>query len=217
MSIAGTGSPAPGSGWREDFRADLARCVGVDESLWRKVLVCLETQGIWALAVYRYGRWVYTRSAAAPPLVLLPLKLGYHLAQKLVEMTTGIRIPASCDIGPGLTIGHFGVVILHPRVKMGRDCSLGQDTTIGTCGNGATGVPVIGDGVYFGTGCRVLGAIRVGDHAAIGANAVVLQDVPDGATAVGVPARIVHKRAAGRVTAALAAAAAWSHRRGETE
>jgi serine O-acetyltransferase len=181
---------------RDDLRADLARCVPAAAPLWRKLLVCLETQGIWAVAVYRYGRWVYTRSPTLPPVVRLPLKLGYHLAQKLVEVTTGIRIPASCDIGPGLVVGHFGAVILHPRVQMGRDCSLGQDTTIGTRGNGATGVPVIGDGVYFGTGCRVLGAIRVGANAAIGANAVVLQDVPDGATAVGVPARIIHRRAA---------------------
>jgi len=179
----------------EDLRCDLARYVPRGEPLWRQALVLAETQGLWAVAVYRYGRWVYTRApAAARPL----LKGSYRLLHKLVEITTGIKIPASCEIGAGLYVGHFGTIILHSDVKLGRGCSLSQDTTIGTRALGSTGVPVIGDGVYLGAGCRVLGPIRVGDGAAIGANAVVLHDVPAGATAVGVPARVVE----GRVEAA---------------
>ncbi len=173
----------------ENLRADLARYVRRDESGWRKLLVYLETQGVWAVVVYRYGRWVYTE---CPPSVRLPLKIVYRVAQKLAEIATGMQVPASCEIGPGLGLGHFGTIIIHGKVKMGRNCSLAQDTTIGTRGNGlGAGVPVIGDNVYFGSGCRVLGPIHVGNGAAIGSNAVVLCDVPDGATAVGVPARIM--------------------------
>lgn len=175
----------------ENLSADLARYLQEGQPFWRKALVIAETQGIWAVVVYRYGRWVYT---AAPRAVRPPLKVTYHLLHKLIEVATGISIPASCQIGPGLYVGHFGTIILHSDVRMGRDCSLGQDVTIGTRARGARGTPVIGDGVYLGAGCRVLGSIRVGDGAAIGANAVVLQDVPPGVTVVGVPARPVDQR-----------------------
>jgi len=170
----------------EDFRCDLSRHVQKHDSFCRKALTFIETQGLWAVAVYRYGRWVYAR---APRPARPPLKASYRLLQKLVEMTTGIQIPASCELGPGLYVGHFGTIILHSDVKMGRNCNLSQDTTIGTRARGSAGVPVIGDGVYFGAGCRVLGPIRIGDGAAIGANSVVVRDVPAGATVVGVPAR----------------------------
>jgi serine O-acetyltransferase len=177
----------------DNLRADLARYVSGDEPTWRKLVVYAETQAVWATAVYRYGRWVYTE---APPRLRTPLKAVYRVAQKVAEIATGMQIPASCEIGPGLGLGHFGTLIIHGQVKMGRDCSIGHDTTIGTRGDGLErGVPVIGDGVYLGSGCRVLGPIRVGDGAAVGANAVVLCDVPAGAKAVGVPARIIPARA----------------------
>jgi serine O-acetyltransferase len=150
--------------------------------------VAATTQGVWALAVYRFGRWVYTR---APRPARLPLKVAYHVAQKAVESTTGIQIPASCDIGPGLYIGHFGTIVVHGDVRMGRGCSLSQDTTVGSAGVGKAGAPRLGDGVYVAAGARVLGPVRVGDRAVVGANAVVIRDVPDDATAVGVPARVL--------------------------
>jgi serine O-acetyltransferase len=95
----------------ENLSADLARHLQEGQPLWRKALLVAETQGIWAVAVYRFGRWVYT---VAPPGVRLPLKLTYHVLHKLIEILTGISIPASCQIGPGLYVGHFGTIIL-PR------------------------------------------------------------------------------------------------------
>jgi serine O-acetyltransferase len=62
---------------------------------------------------------------------------------------------------------------------------------IGTRGGGNKGVPIIGNNVYIGVGAKILGGIRIGDGAKIGANAVVLCDIPDGATAVGIPAKIL--------------------------
>jgi serine O-acetyltransferase len=148
-------------------------------------------QATWATVVYRYGRWVYERPR---PLAGPAAKALYQLAQKAVEVTTGICIPASADIGPGLYIGHFGSIILNGDTRMGSGCSIGQNVTIGTRGQGREGAPVIGDGVYIGAGAKVLGDIRIGDGASIGANAVVVKDVPPGAVAVGVPATIRKKK-----------------------
>jgi serine O-acetyltransferase len=92
------------------------------------------------------------------------------------------------DIGGGLYLPH-GNVVVDGMVSIGRNCVIGPWVTIGT--RGSVAGPQIGDDVFIGTGAKVLGGIRVGDGAKIGANAVVLHDVPAGATVAGIPARIV--------------------------
>lgn len=98
------------------------------------------------------------------------------------------------EVGPGLVVAH-GQVVVDGAAKIGRDCILGPWVTIGLSGSRRWGFdkhgPVIGDRVFVGTGARVLGPITIGDDVRIGANAVVLDDVPSGATVVGAPARIV--------------------------
>ena len=101
-------------------------------------------------------------------------------------------MPKTARIGPGLRIWHFGGIFVHSDVVIGSNCTLRQGVTIGN--RHADGpVPVIGDNVEFGAYAQVLGGIRVGDNCQIGAMSVVLCDVPDGATAVGAPARIVFR------------------------
>jgi serine O-acetyltransferase len=148
------------------------------------------SQGVWATLVYRAGQAIYD---APPPVVGLPVKLTYKLAAKWIEMRTGISLPASARIGKGLYIGHFGEIFIHPQCVIGDNFSVGQGVTIGTRGRGGGEVPVIGDDVYVGVGAKVLGGILLGDGAAVGANAVVLCDVPPGGTAVGVPAKVLSK------------------------
>lgn len=106
---------------------------------------------------------------------------------------TGADIAWSARIGPGLVLWHPTGVVIGPRVVVGRDARVQQGITLGAARSrtGKDGDPVLGDGVYVGAGARVLGPVRVGDRARIGANAVVLIDVPDDASAVGVPARII--------------------------
>lgn len=145
-------------------------------------------QGLWAVAVYRFGRWV---RGARIPVISLVLKIIAFLLFKCIEITTGISLPASTDIGKGFYVGHFGGIILHSDVRMGENCSLGPGVLIGTRGLGNTGVPVIGNNVYIGVGAKILGGIKIGNNVKVGANAVVLSDIPDGATAVGVPAKII--------------------------
>jgi serine O-acetyltransferase len=147
-------------------------------------------QGLWAIFVYRFGRWA--RSVRIPLIGFL-LRFLAFLFFKIIEMTTGISIPASAEIGKGFYVGHFGGIVLHSDVKMGENCSIGPGVLIGTRGLGSKGVPRIGHNVYIGVGAKVLGDITIGDNVKIGANAVVVRNVPEGATAVGIPAKILPK------------------------
>lgn len=110
----------------------------------------------------------------------------------------GISIPYDTNVGPGLYIGHWGGIVVHPLAVIGRDCNLNHGVTIGAkYGGRSPGIPVLGDRVYLGPGCTVIGAIRVGDDAAVGANSVVLASVPDHGIVAGVPARLVSLRGSG--------------------
>ncbi|MEC5397498.1 serine O-acetyltransferase [Uliginosibacterium sp. H1] len=165
-----------------DWQADVARC-GVSRPL-------LKEQSMWAIRVYRFGRQVDRRPAGAMRTLLTRV---YWLLFRLTETLTGISLPKDAVIGPGLRIWHFGNVFVHPDAIIGANCTLRQGVTIGNREEGGE-VPVIGNNVDFGAYAQVLGGIRIGNDARIGAMSVVLTDVPPGATAVGVPARIIPAR-----------------------
>lgn len=103
-------------------------------------------------------------------------------------------VPATAKIGRGTTFHHRGIgVVIHPRAIIGEDCVVMHGVTVGGRNNRKRGdrtCPTIGNAVVIGAGAKVLGPIEVGDGAQIGANAVVLTDVPAGGLAVGVPARV---------------------------
>lgn len=110
----------------------------------------------------------------------------------------GIQILKNTEIGAGLYIKHFGGIIIHPEVRIGKNCTLCQGVTIGISERGTkAGVPVIGDNVYIGPGAKIFGSVRIGNDVAIGANAVVNKDLPDNSVAVGVPARVVSQNGSG--------------------
>lgn len=107
-----------------------------------------------------------------------------HLGIKL-----GFSIPLNV-FGPGLSIGHYGTIVVNGKARVGANCRIQVDTLIG--GNpGGTGCPIIGDNCYIGSGAKVFGAITIGDNVRIGANAVVNRSFGDNVTLVGVPARPV--------------------------
>ena len=124
------------------------------------------------------------------------LHLGFlgAIVGRIGAVLTGAVIGRGAQMGPGLVILHSHGIVINGLVKVGRNLILGHGVTIGT-EKGRT--PVLGDNVYVGAGAVIVGGVRVGDRARIGANAVVVKDIPDDATAVGVPARIVKKRADG--------------------
>jgi serine O-acetyltransferase len=115
------------------------------------------------------------------------------VAERFVEITTGISIPVQARIGPGLRIHHFGGIVFHPEVVVGEGCTIYHGVTLGDIG-AAGGAPRIGDHVMIGAGAKVLGPIEVGHDSRIGSNAVVLTSVPRDSAAVGVPATIRTRR-----------------------
>ena len=102
------------------------------------------------------------------------------------SIITGADIPVNCKIGGGLLLPHPNGVVIHPGSRIGVNCLIFQQVTIGARNDA---VPTIAGHVDIGAGAKILGGVQVGQHALIGANAVVLDDVPDYCTAVGIPAK----------------------------
>ncbi|MGH9297968.1 MAG: serine O-acetyltransferase [Acidimicrobiales bacterium] len=123
--------------------------------------------------------------------------LASRLARHIWKPTSGLTI-STREIGGGLFIAHGHATCLAAE-QIGRNCWIHHGVTLGWDYRASRG-PIIGDGVFIGTGAAVLGEVTVGDGARIGANAVVLCDVPAGATAVGAPARILPAAEAATVT-----------------
>jgi serine O-acetyltransferase len=163
-----------------DFKADLARYPHRP---------FLKEQSIWAISVYRFGRRVFNRKPGTVRNIQLKF---YWMLFRIIETLTGISLPLEAQIGPGLRIHHFGNIFIHSRTIIGRNCTLRQGVTIG---NRVTDgpAPVIEDDVEFGAYAQALGNIHIASGAKIGAMSVVLCDVPAGATAVGIPARILEQ------------------------
>jgi len=144
-------------------------------------------QGFWALAVHRFGAWRYT----VKPRPLRKVFSGfYKMAFKAVQVLCGIELPCEAAVGAGTRIDHFGGVIVSGYASIGKRCVIRQGVTIGLKNEDTPCAPRIGDHVSIGAGAKLLGDITIGDGAVIGANAVVLQDVPPYHLAVGIPARL---------------------------
>ena len=145
--------------------------------------------GFWALQVYRFGHLRYRYRSR---LVRIPLGVAHLILAKLAEIVCGVEIGVAAKIGRRLIIEHSGCIVIHGGTVMGDDCIVRQGVTIGNRRiDDPHGAPILGDRVNIGAGAKLLGRIRIGNDVDIGANAVVLDDVPDGALAVGVPARII--------------------------
>jgi serine O-acetyltransferase len=99
------------------------------------------------------------------------------------SVVTGADIPLNCKIGGGLLIPHPNGIVIHPQATIGVNCLIFQQVTIGA--RGQEGLPVIGGHVDVGAGAKILGNLTIGDHARIGANAVVTKSVPTHGIAVG--------------------------------
>lgn len=144
-------------------------------------------QGFWVMLVYRFGRWRYT---VRPPTLRKLFSAIYKLLFKFIQIITGIELPCEAEVGRNLSIDHFGGIIVSGYTKFGDNCRIRNGVTIGLRRVEEWSAPVIGNNVDIGAGAKLLGPIRIGDNVVIGANAVVLCDVPDNSIAVGVPATI---------------------------
>ncbi len=144
---------------------------------------------IWAIAIYRFGNWLY----ATRPFLLVrfPLKVVYFFAYMFSELVMEMCLDPQATIGGGLFIAHIGGIHINPQATIGSNCDIAHRVTIGASAMGRQGSPTIGNNVYIGTGAALVGKIKIGDGAKIAANTLVITNVPDGATVMGVPGRIV--------------------------
>ncbi len=169
----------------ERFRQDAARWVlpgQVGDPSQLSALAALKLMwrypGLRAVAWFRFGTWCRQRGAL----------FGATWVQRRLMSVYGIELRIGSEIDGGLYVAHpVGTVVAVQH--MGRNCSVIANVTIGS--RQGRVYPVIGDHVFVGAGARIMGDIRVGNHASIGANAGVVRDVPDEATVVGISAQVV--------------------------
>jgi serine O-acetyltransferase len=147
----------------------------------RDVLKALFADGTFAMIVYRLMQWCRRHR-------LTPLEMTLN---KINAVCSNCIIGRGAEIGPRMVLIHATGVVINGRVHCGADLRVEHQVTIGA-ERGAT--PVIGNDVFIGAGAKIIGAVMVGDGARIGANAVVVNDVPPYSTVVGIPARIVRRR-----------------------
>ncbi len=123
--------------------------------------------------------------------VVLYLGLVAQFIVFFVRILLSAQIPETVRIGNGTVFGYGGLgVVIHKDAVIGKNCRIGTGVVLGSR-NPDTKAPVIGDSVYLGTGAKVLGGVSVGNGAIVGANAVVISNVPPHSIVVGTPARIV--------------------------
>jgi serine O-acetyltransferase len=139
------------------------------------------------MIVYRFGRWRY---GVRPALARKFFSLIYKLLFKLIQIVTGIELPCEAKVGRNFVIDHFGGIIVSGYAEFGDNCRIRNGVVVGLRRIDEKYAPIIGDNVDIGSGAKLLGAIHIGNNAIIGANAVVLSDVPADFIAVGVPALV---------------------------
>jgi serine O-acetyltransferase len=168
-----------------EFAADIARYRAKGDSgkeLWLN-------PAVWAIGCYRLANWLNTSPPTA--IIRIPLKLVSFVATKWCEIFIEMHLDPCATIGGGLYIAHIGGVHINPQAVLGKNCDVAHRVTIGASAMGRKGAPVLGDEVYIGTGATLVGKIKIGNGAKIAANTLVMTNVPDGATVMGVPGRII--------------------------
>ncbi len=147
-------------------------------------------QGLWVMWIYRFGRWRYTLKTRW---IRMPFSLLYKILFVFIQIITGIELPCEAKIGRRFRIEHFGDIIISGDAVFGDDVIIRNGVTVGLRHTGIRGSPIIGNRVDIGAGAKLLGPIKVGDDVAVGANAVVITDIPSFSIAVGVPARVISR------------------------
>lgn len=166
---------------------DQKAVIDADVARWAELLWVTDRSRMLARLLYAFPEFrgvYYHRLASGNPLGAL----AGRIAAGLWHSVPGLDLSGT-EIGPGLFVSH-GQCTIFSAERVGANCQVHQGVTVGWDYRGDRR-PIIGDDVFIGAGAKILGAVTVGDKARIGANAVVVCDVPAGATAVGIPARVI--------------------------
>ena len=163
---------------KQDLRAVFDR----DPAATSKLEVILTYAGFHALLAYRISHWLKSRDVPILPRVI----------SQLARWVTGVEIHPSAKIGTGFFIDHGMGVVIGETAEIGDYVTLFQGVTLGGTGKErGKRHPTLGNHVVVGAGAKILGGITIGDNVKIGANSVVLRNVPANSTVIGVPARVI--------------------------
>ena len=147
--------------------------------------------GFRAIASYRFGVW---RMTVNPKILRAPLSIVYRWMYRKCRNVYGIELPYTAKLGRRVIFEHQHGIVIHGASVIGDDCIIRQGVTLGNKSlDRPDDAPTLGHRVNVGAGAKILGAVTIGDDAGIGANSVVLRDVPADSIAVGIPARIMPK------------------------
>ena len=146
--------------------------------------VLLLYSGMHALLAHRVAHYLHGKKCY----------LGARAVSQLSRFVTGIEIHPGAKIGKGLVIDHGMGVVIGETAEIGDNCTIYQGVTLGGTGKDVgKRHPTLGNNVLVGAGAKVLGPFKIGDNSKIAANAVVLEEIPDNCTAVGIPAKLVRR------------------------
>ncbi len=166
----------------DNIKADIAAVRDRDPAARSAIEILLLYPGTKAIRMYRRAHWFYKHKC-----YFLARLISQRAARK-----TGIEIHPGATIGKGLFIDHGTGVVIGETAEIGENCTIYQGVTLGGTGKDhGKRHPTLGNNVMVGAGAKVLGPFKVGDNSRIAAGAVVLSEVPENSTAVGVPARVV--------------------------
>jgi serine O-acetyltransferase len=164
---------------RSDLRAKARWCYESESG--KAQLKALLTDGTMAMLLYRLMQGCHRAR-------LTPLEMIFN---KLIGILGGCIIGRGAEFGPGFVLVHSNGVVINGAVRGGHDVTIEHQVTIGAEKRQS---PIIGDGVFIGAGAKIIGPVTIGANARIGANAVVVGDIPPDTTAVGIPARAITRR-----------------------
>ena len=165
----------------ETLKSDLNAYMERDPAARSRFEIYFLYSGFKAVRAYRRANWFYRHN----------MKFIARWISQNARRRTGVEIHPGATIGSGLAIDHGMGVVIGETTEIGNDCTIYQNVTLGGTGKDhGKRHPTLGNNVLVGTGAKVLGPFKVGDNARIAAGAVVLSEVPENATAVGVPARV---------------------------
>jgi len=151
---------------------------------WLEIIFCYP--GFQALSLHRLGHWLWNSA--------LPMKLAARCLSQLSRAITGIEIHPAARIGRSVFIDHGMGVVIGETAEVGNRCLLYQGVTLGGTGKeSGKRHPTLEENVVVGAGAKVLGAIKIGTNTRIGAGSVVVRDVEENSTVVGIPGRVIHQ------------------------
>lgn len=166
----------------ETIKTDLNTVLEKDPAARNRAEVFLTYSGFHAICMYRFAHFLYLHN----------YKLCARIVSQFSRFLTGIEIHPAAKIGTGVFIDHGAGVVIGETAEIGNDCTIYQGVTLGGTGKDkGKRHPTLKNGVMVAAGAKILGPFTVGKHAKIGAGSVVLKEVPDNATVVGVPGRVV--------------------------